>query len=242
MRGDIRLENVSFEYPRSRSHPGHGDKEAQAPFIVAGRALENVSFEVRAGERVALVGPSGAGKTTITYFLPWFYDPTEGRIILDGHDLRDVTQDSLRAHIGAVTQDTFLFHTSVRENLLYAKPDATQDEMFAAARSANIHDFIVGLRDGYDTVVGERGFRLSGGEKQRLAIARAMLRAQSISYTSGRQNPAGVTCHQGSRRVGNRRCSGVSRIRHVRPPQDRDFTPSPRTTWGSRGCGCPGQA
>ncbi len=175
VQGDIRLEGVSFEYPRPAELPADENGEPEAPRIETRPALQDVSFEIRPGEQVALVGPSGAGKTTVTYLLPRFYDPTEGRVVLDGHDLRDVTQESLRAHFAVVTQDTFLFHTSVRENLLYARPEATLEEMFAAARSANIHDFIVGLPEGYDTVVGERGFRLSGGEKQRLAIARALL-------------------------------------------------------------------
>jgi ATP-binding cassette subfamily B protein len=108
--------------------------------------------------------------------LPRLYDPTEGRITLDGHDLRDVSQESLAQQIGMVTQETYLFHDTVRANLIYAHPDATQPELEAACRAANIHDFIAGLPDGYDTVVGERGYRLSGGEKQRLAIARVLLK------------------------------------------------------------------
>ncbi|MGE5530530.1 MAG: ABC transporter ATP-binding protein, partial [Bacteroidota bacterium] len=144
------------------------------------RALKDITFEVLPGQRVALVGPSGAGKTTITYLLPRFYDPTGGKITIDDHDLRDITQEGLRRHIGAVTQDTFLFHATIRDNLLYARPEATQEEIVAAARAANIHDFILGLADGYETVVGERGFRLSGGEKQRLAIARALLKDPKI--------------------------------------------------------------
>jgi ATP-binding cassette, subfamily B, bacterial len=138
--------------------------------------LRDVSFEIRPGQLVALVGPSGAGKTTITYLLPRLYDPTEGRITLDGHDLRDVTQEALAANIGMVTQETYLFHDTIRNNLLYARPDATQAELEAACRAANIHDFILDLPDGYDTVVGERGYRLSGGEKQRVAIARVILK------------------------------------------------------------------
>ena len=139
-------------------------------------ALRDVSFEIKPGQVAALVGPSGAGKTTITYLLPRLYDPTEGRVMLDGHDLRDLSLDSLAAQVGAVTQETFLFHDSIRSNLLYAKPEASDAELEAACRAANIHEFIAGLPDGYDTVVGERGYRLSGGEKQRVAIARVILK------------------------------------------------------------------
>jgi len=139
-------------------------------------ALRDVSFEIRPGQLAALVGPSGAGKTTITYLLPRLYDPVEGRITLDGRDLRDVRLASLAANMGMVTQETYLFHDTIRANLLYAKPDATQAELRAACRAANIHQFIAGLPEGYDTVVGERGYRLSGGEKQRVAIARVILK------------------------------------------------------------------
>jgi ATP-binding cassette subfamily B protein len=139
-------------------------------------ALDGVSFSAQPGQLVALVGPSGAGKTTLTYLIPRLYDPTSGRICLDGHDLRDVTLDSLTAQVGMVTQETHLFHDTIRTNLLYARLDATQEQLEAAARAANIHDFILGLPDGYDTVVGERGYRLSGGERQRLALARVILK------------------------------------------------------------------
>jgi ATP-binding cassette subfamily B protein len=139
-------------------------------------ALDRVSFEVRPGELVALVGPSGAGKTTVTSLVPRFYDPQKGVVRLDGHDLKQLTLESLGRQVGIVFQDTFLFHSSVRENLLYARPEATEEEMVAAAKAANIHDFIDSLPDGYDTIVGERGHRLSGGEKQRLAIARVILK------------------------------------------------------------------
>ena len=143
-------------------------------------ALENVTFEVKPGQLAALVGPSGAGKTTITYLLPRLYDPTAGRISIDGHGLREISMASLSTQIGMVTQETYLFHDTIRNNLLYAKPKATQEELEDACRAANIHDFIASLRDGYDTIVGERGYRLSGGEKQRVAIARVLLKDPRI--------------------------------------------------------------
>jgi ATP-binding cassette subfamily B protein len=143
-------------------------------------ALEGLSFQVAPGQLVALVGPSGAGKTTLTYLIPRLYDPTSGRILLDGHDLRQVTLDSLSEQIGMVTQETHLFHDTIRTNLAYAKLDASQAELEAASRAANIHDFIAELPEGYDTVVGERGYRLSGGEKQRLALARVILKDPRI--------------------------------------------------------------
>ena len=182
VKGHIRFENVSFTYlghpdaPERPPSSGNGD----APVPTRRWALRHVSFEIEPGQLVALVGPSGAGKTTITYLLPRLYDPTEGRITVDGHDIRHVTLASLARHIGIVTQETYLFHDTIRANLLYAKPDATQAELEAACRAANIHDFIVNLPDGYDTLVGERGYRLSGGEKQRLAIARVILKDPRI--------------------------------------------------------------
>lgn len=153
------------------------EEEHSAAIIPTRRwALQNVSFNIQSGQLVALVGPSGAGKTTITYLIPRLYDPTEGSILIDGHDLRDVTQESLAGTIGMVTQETYLFHDTVRANLLYAKTDASQAELEAAARAANIYDFITKLPKGFDTIVGERGYRLSGGEKQRVAIARVILK------------------------------------------------------------------
>ena len=143
-------------------------------------ALRNIDFDIKSGQLIALVGPSGAGKTTMTYLIPRLYDPTEGNIMIDGHNLRDVTLDSLASQIGMVTQETYLFHDTIRTNLLYARLDATQEEIEIACKAANIHDFIMGLSEGYDTVAGERGYRLSGGEKQRLAIARVILKNPRI--------------------------------------------------------------
>ncbi|MBK6663725.1 MAG: ATP-binding cassette domain-containing protein [Thermoflexaceae bacterium] len=132
------------------------------------------------GKFAALVGHSGAGKTTTAYLVPRLYDVDGGSIRIDGHDIRDVTQESLAAAIAMVNQEPFLFHSTIRDNLRYARPDATDEAIEVAARAANIHDFISELRYGYDTVVGERGYRLSGGEKQRVAIARALLKNPAI--------------------------------------------------------------
>ncbi|MGZ5497660.1 MAG: ABC transporter ATP-binding protein, partial [Candidatus Aminicenantales bacterium] len=158
---------------------GNGTPAPQAP---AGRtwALRDITFEIKPGQLAALVGPSGSGKTTVTYMLPRFYDPTEGTVSIDGHDLRDLTLATLADQIGMVTQETFLFNDTVRANLLYARPEATQEEIESACRAANIHDFVAGLSEGYDTVVGNRGYRLSGGEKQRVAIARVILKNPRI--------------------------------------------------------------
>ena len=152
------------------------DKRSQA----RENALEDVDFQVKAGQLVALVGPSGAGKTTLTYLIPRLYDPTSGSIRIDDIDIRDVTLESLTHQIGMVTQETHLFHDTIRTNLVYSKLDASEDEIEEACRAANIHDFIAELPDGYDTVVGERGYRLSGGEKQRLSIARVILKDPRI--------------------------------------------------------------
>jgi ATP-binding cassette, subfamily B, bacterial len=160
--GDIRFENVVFAYEGSRD------------------VLDGISFHVRPGEVAAFVGPSGAGKTTITQLVPRFYDPQGGRVLVDGHDLRTVTLESLRRDIGIVTQETYLFHDTVASNLRYGKPGATDSELEAAARAANIADFIASLPHGYETVVGERGHKLSGGERQRLAIARVLLKDPRI--------------------------------------------------------------
>ena len=160
--GHIRFESVSLEYL-----PGK-------------RAVDSVDIEITAGTMAALVGPSGAGKTSMTYLIPRLYDPTEGRILLDGHDIRGVTLDSLRRQVGYVTQETFLFHASVRDNMLIAKPDATTEQIRTACESASIMNAIDGLPEGLDTIVGERGYRLSGGEKQRLAIARVILKDPAL--------------------------------------------------------------
>jgi ATP-binding cassette subfamily B protein len=143
-------------------------------------ALKALNFEIEAGQVAALVGPSGAGKSTITYLLPRLYDPTEGQVTLDDVDLRDMTLKSLAGQVGMVTQETFLFHDTVRNNLLYAKDDATDEQIEQASRAAHIHEFIEQLPDGYDTLVGERGYRLSGGEKQRVAIARVILKDPKV--------------------------------------------------------------
>jgi len=161
---------------KSASDSGMSESTSQAREV----ALERVSFIARPGSLIALVGPSGAGKTTMTYLIPRLYDPTDGVIRIDGHDLRDVTLESLSYAIGMVTQETYLFHDTIRTNLTYAKMDATQAEIEAAARAANIHQFIMDLPDGYDTIVGERGYRLSGGEKQRIALARVILKDPRI--------------------------------------------------------------
>ena len=143
-------------------------------------ALIDISFRARPGQLIALVGPSGAGKTTLTYLIPRLYDPTSGVIRIDGYDVSDVTLDSLSSAIGMVTQETYMFHDTIRTNLTYAKMNATQFEIEAAAKAANIHQFIMDLPERYDTIVGERGYRLSGGEKQRIALARVILKDPRI--------------------------------------------------------------
>ena len=156
------------------------DNEKVAPGQAREEVLNHVTFRAEPGQLVALVGPSGAGKTTLTYLIPRLYDPTGGRILIDGHDLRDIRLSSLTSQIGMVTQETYLFNDTIRTNLLYGKLDATQAEIEEAARAANIHDFIVGLPLQYDTIVGERGYRLSGGEKQRVALGRVILKNPRI--------------------------------------------------------------
>jgi ATP-binding cassette subfamily B protein len=187
-----RMDNVTAVLSNSKTDQGADDGHKQdgkekryddkehAQSQARPNALDQVSFRVKPGQLVALVGPSGAGKTTLTYLIPRLYDPTQGRILIDHHDLREVTLASLSEQIGMVTQETHLFHDTIRTNLLYARLDASQAELEAAAQAANIHDFIIGLPDGYDTIVGERGYRLSGGEKQRIALARVILKNPRI--------------------------------------------------------------
>ena len=169
--GRVTLEDISFAYPSSTADGDSPDRRL---------ALDRLSLEVEPGQLAALVGPSGAGKTTVSYLVPRLYDPSAGSVRIDGIDVRDIELASLAEIVGVVTQETYLFHASVRDNLLYARRDATQEELEDAARAALIHDRIEELDEGYDTMVGERGYRLSGGEKQRIAIARAILKDPRI--------------------------------------------------------------
>ncbi len=183
IRGQVDIDDVWFRYPSAatvsiESLEGDGVKERRHE--VSEPVLRGVSFSAEPGTVVALVGPSGAGKTTLAGLIPRLYDVTSGTVRIDGHDVRDVTLESLAGAIGVVSQDPHLFHDSVGANLRYARPEATDDEVVAACRAARIHDVIAALPDGYDTVVGERGYRLSGGEKQRLSIARLLLKAPAV--------------------------------------------------------------
>jgi subfamily B ATP-binding cassette protein MsbA len=164
----VSFEDVLFAYPHDENGQGRRD------------ALHDINLEVKRGEILAIVGSSGAGKSTLVHLLPRFFDVTAGRILVDGHDVRDVTLSSLRTQIGIVTQETVLFNDTVRNNIAYGQPHVPMKEVEAAARAALAHDFILALPAGYDTVIGERGVRLSGGERQRLAIARALLKNAPI--------------------------------------------------------------
>ena len=182
-RGRVELDHVSFRYDGpdpDRSTPVSPGDLLGANAAARAWTLEDVSFSIEPGQLAALVGPSGAGKTTITYLVPRLYDVQHGAVRLDDVDVRSLTLATLGDAIGVVTQETYLFHTTIRRNLLYGRPEASQEELEAAARAANIHDRIVELPEGYDTVVGERGYKLSGGEKQRLAIARVILKDPRI--------------------------------------------------------------
>jgi ATP-binding cassette subfamily B protein len=174
VKGEVRFEDVEFRYDSNDSKDSNGSNGSndskQSPI------LDGIDITVPAGSSLAVVGPTGAGKSTLGYLVPRLYDVTGGRVTLDGVDVRDLDFDTLARAIGVVSQETYLFHATVAENLRFAKPDATDEELQQAAQAAQIHDHIVSLPDGYDTVVGERGHRFSGGEKQRLAIARTILR------------------------------------------------------------------
>ncbi|MGW3568670.1 ABC transporter ATP-binding protein [Streptomyces sp. NPDC000941] len=174
VRGEVRFDRVDFSYPKDA-------KDAKDPGGLKGLkssrpTLSGIDLTVPAGGSLAVVGPTGSGKTTLSYLVPRLYDVTGGRILIDGVDVRDLDFDTLSRAVGVVSQETYLFHASVADNLRFAKPDATDEEIVAAARAAQIHDHIASLPEGYDTLVGERGYRFSGGEKQRLAIARTILR------------------------------------------------------------------
>jgi ATP-binding cassette, subfamily B, bacterial len=186
--GRVELDGVWFSYPTATGVGAVPTGSDNAPDAAGGaqtasarlHAVADISFTVEPGQLAAIVGPSGSGKTTLSYLIPRLYDVDRGQVLIDGHDVRDLTQASLAEAIGMVTQDTYLLHTTIADNLRYARPDATQDEIEAAARAANIHDRILSFAQGYHTVVGERGYRLSGGEKQRLAIARVLLKDPRI--------------------------------------------------------------
>ena len=177
----IEFKNVNFSYPRAEEISlASLESAAKAETVQSGQVLRNLSFVAAPGTMTALVGPSGAGKTTISALLPRLYDVTDGSISIDGHDIRDLTLESLRDSIGVVMQDAHLFHETIAENLRYAKQDATEEEMMQACKSAQIWNLIASLPNGLETMVGERGHRLSGGEKQRLAIARLLLKSPAV--------------------------------------------------------------
>ena len=163
VKGEVTFKNISFAYPDDHTP-----------------VLSDIDLVIHAGEKVALVGPSGGGNTTLCNLIPRFYDPTKGEILLDGHNLKDITLQSLRSHVGIVQQDVYLFSGSVYENIAYGRPGASKEEVTEAAKAAGAHAFIMRLKDGYDTFVGERGVKLSGGQKQRISIARIFLKAPKV--------------------------------------------------------------
>ncbi|GAA1140817.1 MULTISPECIES: ABC transporter ATP-binding protein [Streptomyces violaceusniger group] len=175
VRGEVRFDGVDFDYESTPPDLSKGLSKGPSKSASKG-TLRGIDLTVPAGGSLAVVGPTGSGKTTLSYLVPRLYDVTGGRLLIDGVDVRDLDFDSLARAVGVVSQETYLFHASVAENLRFAKPDATDEEIVAAAEAAQIHDHIASLPDGYDTLVGERGYRFSGGEKQRLAIARTILR------------------------------------------------------------------
>jgi ATP-binding cassette subfamily B protein len=176
IKGAVRFDHVYFRYQEGATSNGETEK---APGDEEWN-LSDVTFDARPGQLIALVGHSGAGKTTLTYLIPRLYDVDRGAVSIDGHDIRALRLESVEQAVGVVTQETYLVHDTIRENLRYGKPDATDEELIAAARTAAIHEHIASLPEGYDTVVGERGYKLSGGEKQRIAIARAVLKNPRI--------------------------------------------------------------
>ena len=232
--GEIKFENVSFQYDDSSVNTlnvvervGKMDNvtaalSSEEPAIeekgeirsqARETALRDISLTIEPGQLTALVGPSGAGKTTLTYLIPRLYDPDKGRILIDGHDTRDITLKSLISHIGMVTQETYLFHDSIFINLQYANLDASMEDIEAAAKIANIHEFISQLPEKYETIVGERGYRLSGGEKQRIALARVILKDPSIlildEATSSLDSESEALIQEALKRVMSQRTSIV---------------------------------
>jgi ATP-binding cassette subfamily B protein len=177
----LEFDHVAFGYPRAEDVSlASLEVVARADSRDSGPVLKDITFTAEPGQMVALVGPSGAGKTTVTHLVARLYDVDAGAVRVDGHDVRDVTLQSLEDAVGYVTQDAHMFHDTIRANLLYARPGASEDEVWAALEAAQIAALVRGLPDGLDTVVGDRGYRLSGGERQRLAIARLLLKAPAI--------------------------------------------------------------